>query len=103
MSDYITKQQAIDVLKKIGVIKENDTSSEFIVYEINRITTLDETKIIRKPFERVVERLEKEIIKWNDSYDLNRDNLFRSKYASGRCDEVLAIKEILKEECGING
>ena len=88
MNDYITKQQVIDVLKKVGVIKEDDVSSEFITYEINRIPTLDEKKIIRKTFERVIQRAEKESlggIAWEPWLPLK------------------TLVKIIKEECGING
>lgn len=103
MSDYISKSELFKLFKDLADEHETNSISYKLLCEIiMKQPTLDEKEIIRKAFERVMQRLEKEIMKWNDSYDLNRDNLFRSKYASGRCDEVLAIKEILKEECGIS-
>ena len=57
MSDYINKEQVIDVLKETGIIQDNDLG-HLVVDEINRIPTVDEKEIIRKAFERVVERLE---------------------------------------------
>ena len=59
MSDYIRKSDVIDVLKETGIIQDNDLG-HLVVDEINRIPTLDEKEIIRKHFERVVERLEEE-------------------------------------------
>lgn len=89
MSDYIRKQQVIDVLKKVGVIKEDDVSSEFITYEINRIPILDEKEIIRKAFERVVQQL-------NGLMPI-RFNSFGKTLIT-----VEDVIKILKEECGIN-
>lgn len=57
MSDHISKEQAIDVLKETGIIQDNDLG-HLVVEEINRIPIISETEIIRKSFERVVERLE---------------------------------------------
>ena len=89
MSDYIRKQQVIDVLKKVGVIKEDDVSSEFITYEINRIPILDEKEIICKAFERVVQRAEEEydVMNWDRPWAIT----------------INRLKEIIKEECGLNG
>lgn len=57
MSNYITREQVIDVLKETGIIQDNDLW-HLVVDEINRIPTVDETELIHKTVERVVERLE---------------------------------------------
>ena len=51
MSDHISKEQAIDVLKETGIIQDNDLG-HLVVEEINRIPIISETEIIRKSFER---------------------------------------------------
>lgn len=53
--------------------------------------TLDETEIIRKAFERVVERLEAKI-----------DITWEHDYLGGKKDAFFEAIKILKEECGIN-
>ena len=72
MSDYVSREQVIDVLKETGIIQDNDLGN-LVVDEINRIPTVDETEIIRKAFERIVERLEeryKDIpIQYETSYE----------------------------------
>lgn len=87
MSDYIKRSDVIDILKETGIIQDNDLG-HLVVEEINRIPTVDEKEIIRKAFERVVERLEG----------------LRAKPTETVYDTVLvgSIIGILKEECGIN-
>lgn len=92
MNDLITKQQVIDTLKKIGVIKEDDVSSEFITYEINRIPTISEKEIIRKVFERVVQRLRGEIL----------TNVYPHPFIFGKNTAYERAIEIVKEECGVS-
>ena len=60
VSDYITREQVIDVLKETGIIQDNDLG-HLVVDEISRIPTVDEKEIIRNTVERIVERLEEEI------------------------------------------
>ena len=87
MSDYISKSEFIETLKNPplhcslgGIIIED------ILVMVEEQPLVDEKEIIRKAFERVVERLEE--LKAN-SFD----------------DEVVVMNdaiEIVKEECGIN-
>lgn len=90
MSDYIRKEQAIDVLKETGIIQDNDLG-HLVVDEINRIPTLDEKEIIRKAMERILTRLE--VKKRSDGTESDRE---WGKYIG----YVDAIK-IVKEEGGI--
>ena len=108
MSDYISREQVIDALKETGIIQDNDLG-HLVVDEINRIPTVDETEIIRKAFERVIERLEGEKERhdkdcsywnehsWKDELQFNECDMSRKK---SECFEE-AI-EIVKEECGIS-
>ena len=70
MSDYISKDNVIDVLKETGIIQDNDLG-HLVVDEINRIPTVDEKEIIRKPFERIIRCIEKEFYELccGDGYD----------------------------------
>lgn len=109
MSDYISKEALLEELNryekelykdKRDAIDSDDEMMMFAIQNqetaISRITrsvmhsipTLDEKEVIRKVFERVVERLE----------DL------RAKPTETVYDTVLvgSIIEILKEECGIS-
>ena len=83
MSDYISKQEAI---QKVTEVELQDGTFADAKIKIGAIKTLNEKEIIRKAFERVVERLEEEKSDWNYDYNVPLDN---------------AIK-IVKEECGIN-
>lgn len=112
MSDYISKE---NTLKNIGLLnasvlmgnnKEVDNviggynPTSFLVgmsygleqaqAMISSQPTVDEKEIIRKPFERVVERLEEK------SFDMSFEN--------PDCKAVWLdrAKEIVKEECGIS-
>ena len=103
MSDYISREQAIDVLKETGIIQDNDLG-HLVVDEINRIPTLSETEIIRKAFERVVERLEEEA-KANtklgcklQAKEFHECALIRFSKKNAFIEAI----EILKEECGIS-
>ena len=83
MSDYIRREDALRIIRDGW---SNHYSRKDMCDEINELPTLDETEIIRKAFERVVERL-KEL----------KTNAFD--------DESVIISdaiEIVKEECGIN-
>ena len=86
MNDLIRRSDAIEeVRKRIGADLDID-DVEYFEKIINSVPTLDEKEIIRKPFERVVERLEE-----------LKANAFDEEYVS-LCDAI----EIVKEECGIN-
>ena len=102
MSDYISREQVVDVLKETGIIQDNDLG-HLVVDEINRIPTLDEKEIIRKPFERVVECLNEKLI----NADLECASWKNKSSALFRCADSKRIAyaeaiEIVKEECGIN-
>ena len=79
MSDYISKSVLIEILKKSE--KENNHKSmigyaehiqehRYLIHLVEKQPTLDEKEIIRKAFERVVERLEEEKSDWNDDYNV---------------------------------
>lgn len=86
MSDYINKEQVIDVLKETGIIQDNDLG-HLVVDEINRIPTVDEKEIIRKAFERVVDKL----------CDLQPFLTVDGQYVS-----LYEVVQTIKKECGIN-
>jgi CYTH domain-containing protein len=100
MSDYISKSALIEEMRKgQEVIKDRldditvsgiYETIEAVIEEIDRQPTLDETEIIRKAFERVVERLEE------------RRNYHGCIYESDYFDGLDEAIEIVKEECGIN-
>ena len=83
MSDYISKRALIEELKNTTYVFKNFGRRESVglgevVSTIDNQPTLNEKEIIRKAFERVVERLENiEPTPWE-------------------------IVKIVKEECGIN-
>ena len=89
MSDYIKRQDVLDIIHK--EIESTKTYIEHhtqinIKFAVEELPTLDEKEIIRKAFERVVARL-KEL----------KTNAFD--------DESVIISdaiEIVKEECGIS-
>lgn len=90
MSDYISKSALKDKLQALatsnemmGYLTAFDVVQDCIGIVENQ-PTISETEILRKPFERVVERLEKEV---DDG--------------AGLMPKKRAI-EIVKEECGVN-
>ena len=105
MSDYIRKSALIEALEKS--MKENNHKSmigyaehiqehRYLIHLVEKQPTLDEKEIIRKPFERVVERLE-------ESKDakcfLASIPEQRLRGSDDAYDDAI---EIVKEECGIN-
>lgn len=102
MSDYISKSALIKELRKgQEVIKDklDDISIsgiyatiEAVIEEIDRHPTLDEKEIIRKPMERIIERLEEE-----RKYSYEN---FKDEERAWRKGLRTAIK-IVKEEGGI--
>ena len=83
MSDYISKDETIstiwNVFNSYGnsamhfEVEETKAIRKFcsrLQREIELLPTLDEKEIIRKAFERVVERLEEEKSDWNDDYNV---------------------------------
>ena len=95
MSDYTSKSALIEDIKRRPYI---DKALEEIFFTIiDNQPTLDEKEIIRKAFERVVERLEE--LEEDNTADWQR---FHCDDDFGRaCAFEQAIK-IVKEECGIN-
>lgn len=90
MSDYTNKRAIIKVLEDCHLDKELFEKDVFD--SINALPTLDEKEIIRKAFERVVERLE-ERVQWYEVYGDCEGNSYRAY------DHAI---EIVKEECGIS-
>lgn len=96
MSDYISKSALIEDLKndfcadctECGGHCRHDDLFETVEKQL----TISETEIIRKPFERVVERLE-ERVQWYEVYGDCEGNSYRAY------DHAI---EIVKEECGIS-
>ena len=91
MSDYISKSALNNELdKKVHPRVNAIDTFRMSIQVIDELPTLDETEIIRKAFERVVERMEEQ------SFDMSLEN--------PDCKAVWLdrAKEIVKEECGIN-
>ena len=89
MSDYISKSALIESWCEQNCgerrCRDNWDKCMFVLHTQNQ-PTLDEKEIIRKPFERVVERLEElKVNAFNDESVIISDAI-----------------EIVKEECGIN-
>ena len=107
MSDYISKSALIEALNKEEKEFEDCVLmptwySALSVF--HNQPTISETEIIRKAFERVVERLEEEA-KENDytawQFDDDGTEYIKEKYEEIASAYREAIK-IVKEECGIN-
>lgn len=101
MSDYISKQEAIDsIVKNVIITTEEglDLRNE-IIELIKELPAVDEKEIIRKPFERVVEELKKEVM-IEDSLSKNSTGEIKKMHTYGRNCLNVAIKKI--KECGIN-
>lgn len=101
MSDYISKSKLIEELKNTTYVFKHFGRRESVglgevVSTIEHQPTLDEKEIIRKAFERVVERLE-------NCVELTFDKSVRGDLNAGQRNLAYhkALK-ILKEECGIN-
>ena len=97
MSDYISKSKAVETLKKykfgaIGNEQEREYTKEMVLVILNGLPTLDEKEIIRKAFERVVERLEGK--KWGTSE-------WRDKWRDEIIGECIAVvkEEGAENEC----
>lgn len=100
MSDYISKSALIEALNKEAKEFEDCVLmptwySALSVF--HNQPTLDEKEIIRKPFERVVERLEEQKQQSDRIYNELKDSFYLGMIQS--CDNAI---EIVKEECGIN-
>ena len=100
MSDYIKKQDVLDILYNTFeeynmTTDKQDKHGGFGAEVFKRVKeqpTVDEKEIIRKAFERVLERLE-ERVQWYEVYGDCEGNSYRAY------DHAI---EIVKEECGIS-
>ena len=107
MSDYIKKQDVIDIInKEIESTKsyiEHNTQIN-IKFAVEELPTLDEKEIIRKTVERIVEKLEQQEKQYNERAKKFAEALHsweeRRNYGKA-CSYAHAI-EIVKEECGIS-
>lgn len=92
MSDYIKRQDVIDLINGLDSLPWEEETEELV----NRLQTLDETEIIRKAFERVVERLE----------EFTEQTYYKSvegdMYAGERNKAYHNAIKTVKEECGIS-
>lgn len=117
MSDYTSKSALIEALKQeirlITPIEENHDmfyhdsgyNCAMVVARLlaEKLPTLSETEIIRKAFERVVERLEHQAGEFIDlsHRELCSISIHAIKYLNKGLGVARAI-EIVKEECGIS-
>ena len=93
MSDYISKSEMI---YKIRGVVPSSQDVDFIVRLIEEQPTLDETEIIRKAFERIVERLEEKKQEYLEGFRVHQENELYG-VACGFGDSI----KICKEEGGI--
>lgn len=104
MSDYISKSALIELFKSLADEHEtNSISYKALCEVILQQPTLDEKEIIRKAFERVVERLECIEIGGDCRHKCNHYD-WSVGACNGECTDYVKSKtiEILKEECGIS-
>lgn len=99
MSDYISKQEAI---QKVTEVELQDGTFADAKIKIGAIKTLNEKEIIRKAFERVVERLEEEERTLQDKYERNLKKEYDDPFVSGRLCELECVIEIAKKEGRLN-
>ena len=104
MSDYTSKRALVDSIMK-NVLITTEEGFELrgeIVDLIKNQPTLDEKEIIRKAFERVVERLEEEERTLQDKYERNLKKEYDDPFVSGRLCELECVIEIVKKEGRLN-
>lgn len=100
MSDYISKSEMIHKIR--GVVPSSQ-DVDFIVRLIEEQPTLDEKEIIRKPFERVVERLEKESETADNELKRTIErNPMQTDFALGYKMAIKNAIGIVQKECGIS-
>lgn len=117
MSDYISKRAVFEVMSDVFNsygnnalnFDEEETKAikrfcAMLQSQIAELPTLDEKEIIRKPFERVVDRLEERhenhknnILKYQERKDWD----MCSRTSNIKVENEIAI-EIVKEECGVS-
>ena len=90
MSDYIKRQDVLDIIHK--EIESTTTYLEHhtqinIKFAVEELPTVDEKEIIRKAFERVVEKL---------------CDLQPFLTADGQYVSLYEVVQTIKKECGIN-
>ena len=100
MSDYISKQEAI---QKVTEVELQDGTFADAKIKIGAIKTLNEKEIIRKAFERVLQRLERELESANNELKRTIErNPMQTDFALGYKMAIKNAIEIVKEECGIS-
>ena len=103
--DYISKSALIEEIKKQK--DDNDMHCRLcmdaMIEIIEEQPTPDEKEIIRKAFERVLQRLDKQAGEFIDlsHRELSNNSIPAIKYLNKGFGVARAI-EIVKEECGIN-
>lgn len=103
MSDYISKSALIDsILQNVVITTEEglDLRGE-IVDLIKNQPTLDETEIIRKSFERVLERLEEKQTEYEKISEQKYFDMPQACYYKGYEEGYKGAIKICKEEGGI--
>ena len=100
MSDYISRKEAIDRLSEVLSSEAEFERAKQVIIEA---PTLDEKEIIRKSFERVLQRLEEITIGGDCRHKCNKYD-WTVGGCSGECVDYVRSRaiEIVKEECGIN-
>ena len=100
MSDYISikDDRFWEILFDEACVEGKQ--AERIKKELEKIT-VDEKEIIRKPIERIIERLEEEERTLQDKYERNLKKEYDDPFVSGRLCELECVIEIVKEEGGI--
>lgn len=98
-ADYL-----IDLIESKTDLEFDEITEKELVRMIREQPTLDETEIIRKPFERVVERLEEY---WKSHKALEDYEMFNGTYIEMKQQEMVVKAyekaiEIVKKECGIS-
>ena len=100
MSDYIRKQDVIDLINGLDSLPWEEETKEIV----DTLPTLDEKEIIRKAFERVVERLEEAVnVNKEKGCEMQTKELHECALIGfSRMNAFLDAIEIVKEECGIS-
>ena len=106
MSDYISKSGLAEVVIDAfcgdctqcgGHCRHDD-----LVEIIEHLPTLDEKEIIRKAFERVLERLEEKQTEYEKISEQKYFDMPQACYYKGYEEGYKGAIKIIKEECGIN-
>ena len=103
MSDYIRKSAlVVSIVQNVVITTEEglDLRNE-IIELIKNQPTLDEKEIIRKPFERVVERLEEKQTEYEKISEQKYFDMPQACYYKGYEEGYKGAIKICKEEGGI--